>query len=77
MSAGRRGVALTPMDTREDIIVRTAELADDLGYEAFALPEAWALDSTVVLARIAGRTAGSPWSPGSCRCGAGPRPPSR
>lgn len=52
MSAGRRGVALTPMETREDIIVRTAELADELGYEAFALPEAWSLDSTVLLTRI-------------------------
>ncbi|MFC4947152.1 LLM class flavin-dependent oxidoreductase [Pseudonocardia sp. GCM10023141] len=52
MSAGRRGVALTPMETREDIIVRTALLADELGYEAFALPEAWGLDSTVLLTRI-------------------------
>lgn len=52
MTAGRRGVALTPMETREDIIVRTARLADDLGYQAFALPEAWSLDSTVLLTRI-------------------------
>ncbi|WP_232667037.1 LLM class flavin-dependent oxidoreductase [Pseudonocardia sp. TRM90224] len=52
MTAGRRGVALTPMETREDIIVRTAQLADELGYEAFSLPEAWGLDSTVMLSRI-------------------------
>jgi alkanesulfonate monooxygenase SsuD/methylene tetrahydromethanopterin reductase-like flavin-dependent oxidoreductase (luciferase family) len=52
----RRGVALTPMETREDIIVRTARLADELGYEAFALPEAWSLDSTVLLARIGTQT---------------------
>lgn len=52
VTAGRRGVALTPMETREDIIVRTALLADELGYEAFALPEAWSLDSTVLLTQI-------------------------
>jgi alkanesulfonate monooxygenase SsuD/methylene tetrahydromethanopterin reductase-like flavin-dependent oxidoreductase (luciferase family) len=40
------------METREDIIVRTAQLADDLGYEAFSLPEAWSLDSTVLLGQI-------------------------
>jgi len=28
----RRGVALTPMETRRDVIVRTAVLADELGY---------------------------------------------
>lgn len=48
----RRGVALTPMETREDIILRTAQLADELGYEAFSLPEGWGLDATVTLARI-------------------------
>ena len=53
MTARRRGVALTPMETRHDLIVRTAQLADELGYEAFALPEGWGLDSTVMLARIA------------------------
>ncbi|GAB3953654.1 LLM class F420-dependent oxidoreductase [Kribbella albertanoniae] len=45
-------MALTPMETREDIIRRTAVLADDLGYEAFALPEAWGIDSTVLLTQI-------------------------
>ena len=40
----RRGVGLTPMETRRDVIVRTAMLADDLGYEVFALPEGWGLD---------------------------------
>jgi alkanesulfonate monooxygenase SsuD/methylene tetrahydromethanopterin reductase-like flavin-dependent oxidoreductase (luciferase family) len=52
----RRGVAFTPMETRRDIIVRAAQLADELGYEMVALPEAWGLDSTVVLAEIALRT---------------------
>jgi alkanesulfonate monooxygenase SsuD/methylene tetrahydromethanopterin reductase-like flavin-dependent oxidoreductase (luciferase family) len=48
-----RGVALTPMETRRDIILRTARLADQLGYEAFALPEGWGLDSTTTLTEIA------------------------
>jgi alkanesulfonate monooxygenase SsuD/methylene tetrahydromethanopterin reductase-like flavin-dependent oxidoreductase (luciferase family) len=52
----RRGVALTPMETRHDVIVRAAQLADQLGYEAFSLPEGWGLDSTVVLAELAPRT---------------------
>ncbi len=53
MTAGRRGVGLTPMETRRDVMVRTARLADELGYEVFALPEGWGLDSTAVLAEIA------------------------
>ncbi len=39
MTAGRRGVGLTPMETRRDVIVPSAVLADELGYEIFALPE--------------------------------------
>jgi len=56
MSTQRRGVALTPMETRYDVILRTAELADELGYEAFALPEGWGLDATLLLAEAASRT---------------------
>ena len=56
MTTQRRGVALTPLETRHDIILRTAELADELGYEAFALPEGWGLDATLVLAEAASRT---------------------
>jgi alkanesulfonate monooxygenase SsuD/methylene tetrahydromethanopterin reductase-like flavin-dependent oxidoreductase (luciferase family) len=56
VTAGRRGIALTPMETRLDVIVRMAELAEELGYEVFAVPEGWGLDSTVVLAEIAMRT---------------------
>jgi hypothetical protein len=37
MNTPSRGVALTPMETRHDIILGTAQLADELGYEAFAL----------------------------------------
>jgi len=57
MTAGRRGVGLTPMETRLDVIVRTAVLADELGYELFAVPEGWGLDSVPVLTEIALRTA--------------------
>ena len=57
MTGHRRGVALTPMETRRDVIVRTAALADELGYELFAVPEGWGLDSTPVLAEIAMHTA--------------------
>src|ERR1700756_3631061 len=57
MSENRRGVGLTPMETRRDVIVRAAMLADELGYELFAVPEGWGLDSTPVLAEIALRTA--------------------
>jgi alkanesulfonate monooxygenase SsuD/methylene tetrahydromethanopterin reductase-like flavin-dependent oxidoreductase (luciferase family) len=52
----RRGVGLTPMETRRDVIVRTAVLADELGYELFAVPEGWGLDSAPVLTEIALRT---------------------
>ena len=58
MSPRRRGVALTPMETRRDVIVRAAVLADELGYESFAVPEGWGLDSTPVLTEIALRTTG-------------------
>ena len=53
MTGGRRGVGFTPMETRRDVMVRAARLADELGYELIALPEGWGLDSTPVLAEIA------------------------
>ena len=53
MTGHRRGIGLTPMETRRDVIVRTAALADGLGYELFAVPEGWGLDSAPVLAEIA------------------------
>jgi len=56
MTDRRRGVALTPMETRLDVIRRIGELADELGYEVFALPEGWGFDSTLVLAEVALRT---------------------
>ncbi|GEM_PF-162742 len=57
MTSRRRGVALTPMETRRDVIVRAAVLADELGYEVFAVPEGWGLDAAPVLTEVALRTA--------------------
>jgi alkanesulfonate monooxygenase SsuD/methylene tetrahydromethanopterin reductase-like flavin-dependent oxidoreductase (luciferase family) len=45
------------METRRDVIVRAALLADELGYETFAVPEGWGLDSIPVLTEIALRSA--------------------
>jgi alkanesulfonate monooxygenase SsuD/methylene tetrahydromethanopterin reductase-like flavin-dependent oxidoreductase (luciferase family) len=56
MTARRRGVALTPMETRRDVILRAAVLADELGYEVFSVSEGLGLDSTLLLAEIAPRT---------------------
>lgn len=56
MTMGRRGIAVTPMETRRELIVEMACRAERLGYEAFILPEGWGLDSTVVLAEIATKT---------------------
>ncbi|MDN3358968.1 LLM class flavin-dependent oxidoreductase [Actinomadura sp. DC4] len=53
----RRGVAFTPMETRREVIVRAAVLAEELGYESFAVPEGWGLDSTPLLTEVVLRTA--------------------
>ena len=47
---------MTPMETRREVIVQAAVMADELGYEVFSVPEGWGLDSTLVLAEIALRT---------------------
>lgn len=52
----RRGIAFTPMEIRRDVVVRTATLADELGYELFSVAEGWGLDSTVLLAELAAAT---------------------
>jgi alkanesulfonate monooxygenase SsuD/methylene tetrahydromethanopterin reductase-like flavin-dependent oxidoreductase (luciferase family) len=44
------------MESRREIIVAAAVLAEDLGYESFAVPEGWGLDSTPVVTEIALRT---------------------
>ncbi|MFB8003876.1 LLM class flavin-dependent oxidoreductase [Nocardia sp. NPDC056000] len=56
MTARRLGVALTPMETRREIIVATALRAEELGYEVFSLAEGWAHDATLLLTEIATRT---------------------
>jgi alkanesulfonate monooxygenase SsuD/methylene tetrahydromethanopterin reductase-like flavin-dependent oxidoreductase (luciferase family) len=45
------------METRREVIVEAAVLAEALGYESLAVPEGWGLDSTPVLTEIALRTA--------------------
>ena len=39
MSARRRGVALTPMETRRDVIVQAAMLADELATRRYRCPK--------------------------------------
>lgn len=56
MADQRRGIALTPMETRREVIVQMAILADELGYELFSVPEGWGFDSTLVLTEIALKT---------------------
>ncbi|HUS42390.1 MAG TPA: LLM class flavin-dependent oxidoreductase [Ilumatobacteraceae bacterium] len=41
------------METRRSFIVEAAQLADELGYHSVQVPEAWGMDSTVVLTEIA------------------------
>jgi len=50
------GVSIMPLDNRREFLVATAVEADRLGYDAFFLPETWALDVTVVLAEAAVKT---------------------
>jgi alkanesulfonate monooxygenase SsuD/methylene tetrahydromethanopterin reductase-like flavin-dependent oxidoreductase (luciferase family) len=44
------------METRRDVIVAAAVLAEELGYETFGVPEGWGLDSTPLVTEIALRT---------------------
>ena len=52
----RRGIAVTPMEIRADVIVCAATLAEELGYEVFSVAEGWGLDSTILLAELAAAT---------------------
>jgi alkanesulfonate monooxygenase SsuD/methylene tetrahydromethanopterin reductase-like flavin-dependent oxidoreductase (luciferase family) len=52
----RRALMFTPMETRREVLVEAAILADRLGYEAFVVPEGWGLDAGIILAEIAVRT---------------------
>lgn len=44
------------METRRELLVELAVIADGLGYEYFVLPEAWGHDATVLLTEVAVRT---------------------
>lgn len=50
------GVAVTPMETRRDVIVHLAQQAEALGYSSFSVAEGWGHDAFALLAEIAVRT---------------------
>lgn len=50
------GVGLTPLETRRDVVVHVATRAEQLGYDAFYLPEGWGYDASVLLCEVAVRT---------------------
>src|SRR5262245_37693990 len=56
MSRGRIGVSTMPLETRRDVLIAVAEMADRLGYDAYSMPETWAHDITVLLAEVALKT---------------------
>lgn len=76
MPARRLAVGVTPMETRREVLLHVADLAEQLGYDAFFLAEGWGHDAGVLLAEIATRT-GSPWARASSTSGAGRRRASR
>lgn len=49
-------VTFPPMETRREILVSTAVRAEELGYDAFFVTEAWGLDGLCLLAEIATKT---------------------
>jgi alkanesulfonate monooxygenase SsuD/methylene tetrahydromethanopterin reductase-like flavin-dependent oxidoreductase (luciferase family) len=57
MSAQRPlAVGITPMETRREVVLRLATLAEELGYSAFSVAEGWGSDAAVLLTEIATRT---------------------
>lgn len=56
MGDRRRAISFTPSHTDLGEIVAAARLADELGYEALCMPEAWGFDSTIVLGAVAAAT---------------------
>ena len=57
MSAQRPlAVGITPMETRREVVLRLAALAEELGYSAFSVAEGWGSDAAVLLTEIATRT---------------------
>jgi alkanesulfonate monooxygenase SsuD/methylene tetrahydromethanopterin reductase-like flavin-dependent oxidoreductase (luciferase family) len=53
---GPVGVAVTPFETRADVVVRVAQRADELGLDHVYVAEGWTHDAFVLLAELAGRT---------------------
>ncbi|MGB1252909.1 MAG: LLM class flavin-dependent oxidoreductase [Candidatus Promineifilaceae bacterium] len=45
-----------PLETRHDVLLHVALRAEELGYDAFIMPETWAYDMSVLLTEIAVRT---------------------
>src|SRR5215472_5315817 len=56
MNRGRIAVSVMPLETRRDVLIAVARMADRLGYDAFFMPETWAHDITVLLAEVALKT---------------------
>ena len=50
------GVTFPPLETRRKVIIDTAVRAEQLGYDAFFVTEAWGLDALCVIAEIATKT---------------------
>lgn len=50
------GVGVTPMETRREVVLRLAILAEELGYSSFTVAEGWGYDAGVLLTEIATRT---------------------
>jgi alkanesulfonate monooxygenase SsuD/methylene tetrahydromethanopterin reductase-like flavin-dependent oxidoreductase (luciferase family) len=50
------GVGITPLETRREVVLRVAVLAEELGYSAFSVAEGWGYDAAVLLTEIATRT---------------------
>ncbi|WP_300008001.1 LLM class flavin-dependent oxidoreductase [Pseudonocardia sp.] len=48
--------ALTPLETRRDVVLHLAVRAEELGYDEFLLAEGWGHDAAVLLAEVATRT---------------------
>ena len=55
-AARRLGVTFPPMETRREILVGTAVRAEELGYDAVFVTEAWGLDALCLLTEIAVKT---------------------
>jgi alkanesulfonate monooxygenase SsuD/methylene tetrahydromethanopterin reductase-like flavin-dependent oxidoreductase (luciferase family) len=49
-------VAVTPLETRRDVVVHVARRAEELGYASMHVAEGWGLDAGALLAEIAVRT---------------------